>query len=1182
VKVPGGYDFAGDAYDANSDDPAHGPVPDANPMDSSNGHGTACASLIGGYGVNGDGSTYGVDGLGAIIPGSYTSTASIAPLRISPGFAPGAQLYPLRVFGVEGSTNLVVEAIEWAIDNNVDVISMSLGANSGSYTDPDAVAASLAADAGIMVVSAAGNAGDSYFIVSAPSVANNTMSVAASFNNTGGYVYDSSVTVTAGANVGAVYTTLYGDPAVPAGDGLSGKIVYAVPATGQLAGSNPAVPVAALTNAADIAGNICMIDRGGISFYQKVILCEAAGATATIVAQSASGSNTPYPIPMALTPPDTEPPSPPTTKTAVMIGYNDANAIKAALVSGEVDVTIADANGFANFPASATPDTMASYSARGPRMGDAALKPDITAPAEVVAVATSLSGDKLSGFNGTSSATPHVSGIMALLKQLHPTWTPLELMALAMGTANHDITTVTGGSTKYGTGRAGAGRIDVGKAASGSVIAYNSTDEGVVGVSFGIVEVPANATAMSLSKDVTIANKGGASVTYNVTYQDMTPLSGATFLPSVSSVTVGSGSSDTVSVALNLNGTLLLHTKDPTVGLQLPAGLPRQYLTEKTGYLVFTPTAGSEPVLRVALYASVKPVSDMHSDAPEFVADAVTGSFDVTLAGLGFTHGSTFPTEIDSIVKPFELQYASSEIGASEGEPTSADVIKYVAVTSDYLDVGQSVADTLISFAVEGFGNAMTPDYLSSDKEIYFDTDMDGVDDYAMYLTSVPNGTASSNVYVTSLVNLNTGSNVTQTFTNLYPGTYDSNIFANSTVVMGVFASDLGLETGASKFSYQVVTWGPEGIVDLTPPLVYSVEEPGLVVTSDSQFGPGDPYFFDYPSFGFTIGYNGVNYQVNDSLGLYLAHMHNATGNHGEVVDFTSSVANLFWRHHDDFNYRWVMNVDEATNIGLPTVVGAGWVIAGLGDVDGDGKQDMIWYYEPYGVVYAWLMSGTGIKQGGVVGLGGVGPDWKIVTVTDLNGDGTADILWRHSTGVVYAWYMSPDATVASVQALGSVDPTTWKFAGAGHFDGNATSDVVWTYEVPGPLFGVSYVWQMGATSVTAVTALGSDGGKSLVKVGDFDGDGASDLLWRDVATGANDIWYMNGTAVSATQVMPSVAAGYEAAAAVDFDADGKTDLLWHLPSTGALTQWLMQGRGVAPVVNDLGAIGSGWFLPGQ
>ena len=147
-------------------------------------------------------------------------------MRISPGFAPKAFIYPLRVFGMTGSTNLVVQAIDWAIDPNgdgniadhMDVISMSLGADTGLAQDPDAVAATNAGAVGVIVGSAAGNAGDSYYIVSSPSVGSGTLSVAATFNNTGGFFFDSNVTVNSPpALAGQKYNSIYGSPSPRSG-----------------------------------------------------------------------------------------------------------------------------------------------------------------------------------------------------------------------------------------------------------------------------------------------------------------------------------------------------------------------------------------------------------------------------------------------------------------------------------------------------------------------------------------------------------------------------------------------------------------------------------------------------------------------------------------------------------------------------------------------------------------------------------------------------------------------------------------------------------------------------------------------------------------------------------------------------------------------------------------------------
>ena len=103
-KFLGGYDLAGDAYDAQI--PTSVPKPDNNPLDcEAGGHGTHVAGTTAGYGVGADGKTY---------KGDFTKLTQeqVGKMRIGPGTAPEAQLIGLRVFGCEGSTNLVLDALD--------------------------------------------------------------------------------------------------------------------------------------------------------------------------------------------------------------------------------------------------------------------------------------------------------------------------------------------------------------------------------------------------------------------------------------------------------------------------------------------------------------------------------------------------------------------------------------------------------------------------------------------------------------------------------------------------------------------------------------------------------------------------------------------------------------------------------------------------------------------------------------------------------------------------------------------------------------------------------------------------------------------------------------------------------------------------------------------------------------
>ncbi|MGW6056486.1 S8 family peptidase [Streptomyces sp. NPDC055189] len=117
-------------------------------------------------------------------------------------------------------------------------------------------------------------------------------------------------------------------------------------------------------------------------------------------------------------------------------------------------------------------DKLAEFSSQGPRVGDGAIKPDVTAPGvDITAAAAPGSvidqevGQKPEGYltiSGTSMATPHVAGAAALLKQQHPDWKYAELKGA--------LTASTKGG-KYTPFEQGSGRIAVDKAIKQSVVA---------------------------------------------------------------------------------------------------------------------------------------------------------------------------------------------------------------------------------------------------------------------------------------------------------------------------------------------------------------------------------------------------------------------------------------------------------------------------------------------------------------------------------------------------------------------------------------------------------------------------------------------------------------------------------------------------------------------------------------
>ncbi|NBH10497.1 S8 family serine peptidase [Amycolatopsis sp. SID8362] len=141
-------------------------------------------------------------------------------------------------------------------------------------------------------------------------------------------------------------------------------------------------------------------------------------------------------------------------------------------------------------------ERLASFSSRGPRLGDNAVKPDITAPG-VGIVAARAAGtamgdvvdDHYTAASGTSMATPHVAGAAAILAQQHPDWTGSRLKDALASTS-----LTAAGLSVF---EQGGGRVDVARAVKQQVFATGTLDLGAV-----------EDGKAAVSKEVTYTNAG--------------------------------------------------------------------------------------------------------------------------------------------------------------------------------------------------------------------------------------------------------------------------------------------------------------------------------------------------------------------------------------------------------------------------------------------------------------------------------------------------------------------------------------------------------------------------------------------------------------------------------------------------------------------------------------------------
>jgi subtilisin family serine protease len=157
-------------------------------------------------------------------------------------------------------------------------------------------------------------------------------------------------------------------------------------------------------------------------------------------------------------------------------------------------------------------EQIAPFSLRGPALDDSAVKPEITAPGVDIAAARATGSnlgrptgpdDKYMIISGTSMASPHVAGAAAILAQEHSDWTPAQLKAALIASAEPNP------SPTMSVFQQGAGRVDVARAITQAVTASPT------GVTFGRQTWPAKKNE-PLSRTITYRNAGSTDLSFTL------------------------------------------------------------------------------------------------------------------------------------------------------------------------------------------------------------------------------------------------------------------------------------------------------------------------------------------------------------------------------------------------------------------------------------------------------------------------------------------------------------------------------------------------------------------------------------------------------------------------------------------------------------------------------------------
>lgn len=257
------------------------------------------------------------------------------------------------------------------------------------------------------------------------------------------------------------------------------------------------------------------------------------------------------------------------------------------------------------------------------------------------------------------------------------------------------------------------------------------------------------------------------------------------------------------------------------------------------------------------------------------------------------------------------------------------------------------------------------------------------------------------------------------------------------------------------------------------------------------------------------------------------------------------------WSHRSDGTYR-------ATNLRV-----GGNYIPAAGDFTGDGRDDIVWYGPWDRPDSMWTGTGTG----GSFGTAALDQRGTFLPLAgDFDGDGDGDIYW---------YQPGPDPKVADPCCnyepnarkdelwLGGSSGWTkrtlsqpWTAApSVGDFNGDGRTDILWAR--PGPASDA--IWFFDANGVPRSQAITVHGYYRPV-VGDFDGDGIDDIFWYGPGKIADGVWWFRPDGTY-TRTFPVVNGTQYRPFAGDFDGNGRDDIIWYAPGPGNDFRWDNLGR---------------------
>jgi subtilisin family serine protease len=548
-------------------------------------------------------------------------------------------------------------------------------------------------------------------------------------------------------------------------------------------------------------------------------------------------------------------------------------------------------------PPDFAPDRVAPFTSRGPAIhkGGMIAKPDLTAPGRNIRSATLVNPARLGEVNrlaavksGTSMATPHIAGLAALMRQLHPGWAPEAIKAALVNTAPHDLFLRRDEPLpRLAVNRVGSGRADMVRAAANGVIAYDAAYPERTAITFDTRHVTG---PVEERKTLRIENRGDTPVTYDLALDVTTNIAGVSrFLEPSRVGPLAPGATAEVIFRIQTDVHRLRHPRDPALRTGVNE-FTRHWLSEFSGYISLTPVGGVGTPLRVPFFAAPRPASAISGEA---WVDVRTEPARLALGGRGLISGPSFPFDFRALTTPLELLAASPENPALTGYERAGG-LRYIGITTNYPHAGtegEEEEDEEAAFVWFGVATWAPWHSLNSIRfAVDIDTDRDGEFDYLLYVTSAvsddnADSTFISDVFVTRLSDLK-GNVPIQGFVNHFPANaYDTGVFDTNVAVLPVKVEDLGLPAANPAFDFRVRTTYAgalpgEGPIEESEIFTYDPSRPALDFCGGENRFPG---VFTDETRAIPVAYDARAF-IGKRLGVLLLHHHNAPGERAQWV----------------------------------------------------------------------------------------------------------------------------------------------------------------------------------------------------------------------------------------------------------------------------------------------------------